>query len=228
MRVLITRPDDPHDPYIARVRALGAEPLSYPLYHIEPLAADIDLTGIRALVFTSAHGAASFAAQSARRDLPVYAVGPQTAQAARDAGFTIVRHANGTAADMMGLIPDDVGAVLYGRGAEIAYPVADTLARRHIPVREAILYKTAPIEPLRPVPPCDGVLFFSARTVQAFVDCVIKQGLSHNFAATKALCLGEGMVEFLSPLPWAAIEVARQPDRAGMLALMEKNIIGHK
>ncbi len=228
MRMLVTRPADRDDPYMALVRELGGEPVSYPLYKIEPLKTDVDLAGIMALVFTSAHGAVSFAAQSSQRDLPVYAVGPQTADAARTAGFADTAYANGTAADLVRLIPDGIGPVLYGRGAEISYPVADTLAARGISVKEVILYKTVPIEPLPPVPPADIVLFFSARTAQAFADMIVKQRVSDNLRQTKALCIGAGMVEFLRDLPWASVRVAEQPDRAGMTALIDDEMIGHK
>ena len=87
MRVLITRPREDATPLAAELAALGHETLIEPLLTIVPRRdAEIDLQDVQALVFTSANGARVFAGLSPRRDLPVYAVGGSTAQAAGGAG----------------------------------------------------------------------------------------------------------------------------------------------
>ncbi len=58
-----------------------------------PLALD----GAQAILATSANGVRALARRSRARDLPVFAVGPQTAEAAREAGFANVKSADGDA-----------------------------------------------------------------------------------------------------------------------------------
>ena len=83
-----------------RVQALGFTPLIAPLLAVQSLSPSIDLDGMGSLAFTSVNGVASFAALSVERDLPVFAVGDATAQAARDAGFATVVSASGDVEDL--------------------------------------------------------------------------------------------------------------------------------
>lgn len=225
MRVLVTRGDADAQPYADHIRARGAEPVIFPLYTVEPVVADMEnLSPYDALTFTSAHAIHQFCALSSRRDVPVYAVGPQSAAVACGYGFSDVQYAAGTGTDLAALLNDSSGRLLYGRAEEISYPLGESLRAKGRDVQEIILYKTVPVIATALPLKIDMALFFSAGAARIFVDFVQKQGVSHNFEQTKALCLGAGMVEFLTPVPWAAIEVADSPDRAGMLALIDTNL----
>lgn len=225
MRVLITRPGSEARPYMEFVRTHGGEPVAYPLYRYESVAGAVpDLSKIEALVFTSARGIGEFCARCDERALPVYVVGPQSAAAAREAGFETIHSAPEGAADLVSVITHR--QLFYGRGAEIAFPLADALRARGCAVREAVLYKTVPEQTILPLPGIDLAAFFSARACALFADMVKNQGLGAALSETKALCLGPGMVEFLSFLPWKAVCVAPRPDRAGMMSLIEEQITG--
>lgn len=226
MRVVVTRTPDDALPYMEHVRALGGEPVCFPLFTIEPVADTLpDLSGVRSLIFTSRYGVERFAALEPERRWPVFTVGPQTAQAARQAGFSDIYIApEGYAYSMVDAITPDNAPLFYGRARDAAFPVAAALAEKGVEVRESILYaarRTA-------LPPrwegADIVLFFSARGARIFMEYVEKQGVSKELARTKALCLGAGMIESLSRVPWRAVEAAATPDRAGMLALLDKNM----
>ena len=104
MGVLITRPR--HDAEaVARVLATrGVESLIEPLLEITNLPqAALDLDGVQAVLLTSANGARALAQATTRRDLTVLAVGPATAAAASDAGFTQVETAAGDVNALAGL-----------------------------------------------------------------------------------------------------------------------------
>src|SRR5262249_3430191 len=102
LRALVTRPEEDAAPLAAALAERGIDVTLEPLLSIHPLPdAPIDLTGVQALLFTSANGARSFAELAGGRglpgwrDLPAFAVGDATATAARNAGFAHVESAGG-------------------------------------------------------------------------------------------------------------------------------------
>ncbi|MBL8670540.1 MAG: uroporphyrinogen-III synthase [Alphaproteobacteria bacterium] len=115
--LVVTRPLDDAIPVAERLRAAGFKVLIEPMLSIRfRPGTGIDLTGVRALLFTSANGVRSFvhafvtaeskAAERPRADvrlrdaadalaLTVYTTGDATAAVAREAGFGTVRSAQG-------------------------------------------------------------------------------------------------------------------------------------
>lgn len=113
-----------------------------PLLEMVPVGDMPDIRGMAGLIFTSRYAVEIFARLSPRRDLPCYAVGPATAAAARDSGFT-VRQADGDAPALVALIKKDRpgGPLLHLRGAHMAYDIAGALNEAGVPTSEAVLYK---------------------------------------------------------------------------------------
>src|ERR1700742_3714197 len=102
MRILVTRPLEDGTEIARLLAARGHQALLAPL--LEPhfqdgplLEAGTDLDGVAAILATSANGIRALGPRTARRDIPIFAVGPQTAKEARDAGFTNVHNADGDA-----------------------------------------------------------------------------------------------------------------------------------
>src|SRR4051812_35315276 len=91
---------------------------------IAPVAdAKFDPASFDAIIMTSGNAARALTAHPLLRrslELPVFAVGEQTAQAARNAGFSRVVSADGDAADLLNLIRDQGGAarLLYLAGSD--------------------------------------------------------------------------------------------------------------
>src|SRR3974390_940486 len=86
MRILITRPVEDAEAIAARLAELGHDTVVAPLLTIRYLDRAVPLEGVQAILATSANGVRAFSRLSARRDLPLFAVGPQTAEEARRAG----------------------------------------------------------------------------------------------------------------------------------------------
>src|SRR5690606_27759634 len=83
-RVWVTRAEPGAGRTAERLAALGFEPMVVPLLAIRPLPCPPpDLTGMAALAFTGRNGVDAFAALTAERGLPVFAVGDATAERAR-------------------------------------------------------------------------------------------------------------------------------------------------
>ncbi len=91
-RVLVTRSEPGASETAERLIARGHAPIVEPVFAVEPIA--VDLPPCDALAFTSANAARVFARLDPRRDLPVFAVGARTAEAAREMGFAQVRSAD--------------------------------------------------------------------------------------------------------------------------------------
>lgn len=92
-RLLVLRPEPGLSRTIERAQSMGLEAVAAPLFAIEAVAWEApDPARFDAILVGSAnafgHGGAQLAGMSA---LPVHAVGEQTARAAREAGFTVVR-----------------------------------------------------------------------------------------------------------------------------------------
>jgi uroporphyrinogen-III synthase len=225
MRVLVTRPLDDANETAALLRARGHEPVVAPLLEVHyhdghPL----HLNGIQGLLATSANGVRAFARRTSRRDFPVFAVGSQTAQAARDAGFDTVHNADGNANTLAQTVqatarPLD-GPLLHAAGAEAEGRLAAALTVAGFTVRTEVLYDVPSVADLPPAardafPTLDAVLIFSARSAQAFVDCATRAGLTP--VNLIAVAISAAAAKPLSALAFREVRVAAHPNQGSVL-----------
>lgn len=227
MRVLITRPREDGEAIAARLTALGHQPLTAPL--LEPRlfsGPPLDLSGIAAILATSANGVRALAGRTARRDIAILAVGPQTTQEARDAGFTHVENADGDARALAAAVPRwiaaDAGALLHVCGEESAGNLAADLSARGYDVRRATLY-AVDVVPLTPQAcaavrhgAVEAVLLFSPRSARIFVE----QAADLPLERLTAFCISPATAAMLPPERFAAIRVAAAPNQEALLALL--------
>lgn len=226
--VLITRPEEEYADTASMVTALGYQPVACPMLKVETITADFsDIQKFQALIFTSAGALPPFCAQCDVRDIAVYTVGDVTAERARQAGFTKVTSAGADLAALEVLLRSEnlsgEEPVLHVSGVDIvrAIDVPNLTVERRVVYRAGILDhlpESAQME-IRSASPA-FVLFYSARTAQAFAEAIKKDRLAHQLMSTKALCLSDSMVESLRDLPWRGIRVSSRPDRAGMQELL--------
>ena len=130
----------------------GHEALIEPLLEItlaEASALPLELDAFQALLVTSANGLRAFAALTERRDLPVFAVGPASAEAATAAGFARVESAEGDVDDLIRLVRDrlspDEGVLLHGAGKTLAGDLKGELEAAGFTVTRAVLYTAASV-----------------------------------------------------------------------------------
>src|SRR4051812_38556786 len=144
MKILLTRPREDAEETARLLAAQGHEPLVAPLlatnFHDGP---PLSLAGIQAVLATSANGVRALAGRTQERQVPLFAVGPQTAQAATDAGFTQVRNADGNAERLGQSAQDwaraDQGTLLHVHGGPGPSTLAESLRRSGFKVQEEIL-----------------------------------------------------------------------------------------
>lgn len=232
MRLLVTRPREDAETFAAVLKERGHEAVVAPLLelHFTP-GAEISLADVQAVLASSANGIRGFAARSPERNLPVYVVGPQTAEAARQSGFADVISADGDAADLIARVvqrtnPAD-GKLLHAAGAETAGRIKQALEARGYEVDATILYEAVPVESLPAnagealrTDMLDGVLMFSPRTARIFAALVIKDGLAQNCRRLDAFCISAATAASLSLLVFARLAVAGSPNQAAMLDLL--------
>ena len=240
MRVLITRPREDAAPLAAELATLGHESLIEPLLTIMPRRdAEIDLQGVQALAFTSANGARVFAGLSPRQDLPVFAVGDSTTEAARGAGFAEVESAGGDVEALAALIAARLdpaaGAVFHGAAHHVAGDLQGRLEAAGFAVRRFVLYDAEPIPAFSPAAVAalrdgsiDAILFFSPRTGETFVRLMSEAKLTHAYGRWHAICLSQAVADRVGGVPWRSLQVAGRPTRAGLLdslaAVADRNV----
>lgn len=232
MRVLITRPRDEAETFAGQLGRLGVESDVEPLLEIRPrTGAALDLAGVQALLLTSANGARALEAATARRDLPVLAVGDATARAARAAGFVDVTVADGTVEKLAELarvrLKPEAGRLLHVAGSAVAGDLGGALTKAGFRVDRAVLYDAVTATELTPAARAalaanrlDAVAFFSPRTAATFVSLARRAGLEPRLARLDALCLSRAVAEAASAVAWRSIKVAAAPELAALLDLV--------
>ena len=223
MRVWVTRAQPAAETTADRLRAMGHDPIVGPLLVVSPEAAVADLTGVAALVFTSANAVPFFASLTPRRDLVVYAVGAATAWAARAAGFSDVIASDGDVAALAHrIIGDDIpdGLVLHPGALEPAADLAALLTARGIEARNLPVYRTDAVAALPPAvtTPPDAVLLHSpkaARTLAGLIPATWPEAMD-------ALALSPACGAPLVGHGFRRLEAARRPSEADLLGLLAR------
>lgn len=233
MRLLVTRPEPDNERTAAALRALGHQVTLAPLLRVEPLSdAALGEGPWAAVLITSANGARAIATHPRRGELlrlPVLAVGQASAAAARHAGFTDVTSADGDGGDLARLaavrFAGSTRPLLYLAGEERARDLGAELARAGLTVATAAIYRTVKARTLPDEASTalrsgavDGVLHFSRRSVESYLDCT--RELAGAALAPVQYCLSPRAAEPLRAAGAGQIRIADKPDEAGMLALV--------
>lgn len=228
--ILITRPAEDAVPLVDDLRAAGLDGLIEPMLRIEPVPdAAVDLSGCRAILFTSANGVRAFAALSPRRDLPVLTVGAVSAKAARAVGFEDVEAAGGDV-DLLAMkvrarFEPGSAPLFHAAGSVTAGDLKAGLQADGYTVRRVSLYNAEAASGLSEA--CRtaldtgriaGVTFFSPRTAATFVRLLRKEGRAFRARTVWALCLSTAVADAVGAVTWAGTRVADVPDTSAMVA----------
>jgi uroporphyrinogen-III synthase len=233
MRLLVTRPEPDNERTASELRARGHQVLLAPMLRVE-MVRDSELGSgpFAGVLFTSSNGARAIANHNRRAELivlPALAVGASSAQAARDAGFADVTSADGDGGDLARLAASRfAGAaapLLYPAGEERARELGGLLAASGIAVVTAVVYRTVKADAFPAIVSkamaersLDGVLHFSQRSVEAYLDCAASQ---HEAAlAPIHYCLSARAAEPLRRAGASRILLADRPEEARLLALV--------
>ena len=234
MRVLVTRPEPGASETARRLTAMGHEPAVLPLTEIRrlDLTDPPDARDFDAVVATS--GAALRSAPPALLasllDLPLFAVGDATAEAARKAGFARAESASGDspalAAQVVLTLPEG-SRIVYLCGRVRTGDLAERLRKAGFAVATVETYDTLPIEfqsseigELLEARPVDAVLLYSANAAVLFARLLASREAGPLVRAARLLCMSARAAQALPESARARSEIARTPDEPALLRLL--------
>jgi uroporphyrinogen-III synthase len=206
-RLLIVRPEPGASATLAMARQMDLDAVAIPLFAVQPVPWDaVDPEDFSGIVATSAnafrHGGAQL---ESLKSLPVHAVGDATAQAARDAGFTVTTIGEGGRLELGERLP--IGRMLHLAGAD------------HLPVDSAEAVAVYASRAVDPPPPIDAagavVVVHSPRAGKRLSELVEDRATTAIAAISEkaAVACGAG---------WEHIEIASLPREPALLALAAK------
>jgi uroporphyrinogen-III synthase len=234
VHLLVTRPQPDAERTASALRAKGHAVTIAPLLHMETLAdAELGAGPWAAIVVTSANAARAIVAHkrfAELRELPVLAIGAHSAQAMRSAGFANVSSAEGAATDLTRLAAERLKhgePLLYLAGADRSSDIAGDLASQNFLVRTVVIYHTVQEITLPAVAAevlkgsVDGVLHFSRRSAEAYVNATRSAGLS-ELAIKKLMhfCLSAQVAEPLTQAGAVSVHIAQEPTERALLSLL--------
>jgi uroporphyrinogen-III synthase len=235
MRLIVTRPEPDGARTAAALRARGHQAELVPLLRVEPcLDAELGPAPWGAVLITSPNAARAVASHRRKAellDLPVFAVGRRSAQAARSAGFSDVESADGDAQDLARLVAARAAPgrpLLYLAGEDRAADLAGVLAARGLATHTAVVYRAVAESRFPPAVRdalaagrIDGVLHYSRRSAQAFGAAMRAAGIDINSLKTKHYCLSAPIADALRQAGFAAVVVAERPDEPALFRLLD-------
>lgn len=235
MRLLVTRPIDDSERLAERLRAMGHEAVVAPLMIVDIQGGPPpELARAQAILATSANGVRAFARRSPLRDIAFYAVGPQTAEVARTAGFAHVVSANGDAVALCELVTAKLnpanGALFHAAGAETTGRLRQRLEAHGFTVQTETLYEARAVDAL-PSPAAEalahdtlgGIMVFSPRSAAILTALVTAANLAAHCGRLEAYCISAAAAEPLAPLGLRRLAVAGAPNEDAILALVDGN-----
>ena len=230
--ILITRPREEAEDFARELEAEGLTCLIEPMLEIEPVSFEIPaISDFQALIFTSANALKIFGDHAALRTMPIYVVGPNTQNIAKELRFEDI-HSAPTAAELAECIKRGVGdksrVLLHVRGRDTSYDMAEDLESDGYSVESLVVYEAEKRTVLSEVgsnairnSDISAVTFFSKRTAESFMACAEKANLGNDLNHIKALCISDSVVKCVQPEKWQEAYAAEAPDRAGMITLIK-------
>ncbi len=241
MRLLVTRPATDAAKIAKRLRGLGHSVHIAPLIQIHylqnilwpdkpPMAFAItSANGVRALIKLEKEFQLKY--KQKPQNVPVFAVGPTTAKAARIGGWREVFISEGTVSALIETIASEysaqgvaslsaskvkaAGKTLWHISGDItAGNLVGGLQERGLPARrislyEAVAAKTMPQRIMQRLSSYEGVLLYSKRSARIFTDLTKSQGIKPI-----AYCLSQPIADEVRALGYETIIAATPTDRA--------------
>ncbi len=232
LRVLVTRPQPAADRTAAALRAAGHDPVVAPVMRIRPTETPLpDLTAVQAVICTSANAVRVLSERTNARDVPLFAVGAETAREAHAQGFETVMAGPGDARGLARLVEAEArpenGPLLHLHGAVIALDIAEALAQKGFLVASQVLYEAVAEDALPAavrsalVSGLDAVLLFSARSARVLIALIEAAGETDACRTLHAVCMSEAVAE-AARRRFEHVTIADHPTLAAMLAALPR------
>ncbi len=243
MRLIVTRPQPEAERTAAALRRAGHAVEVAALLRIESIpAAELGSGPWSALVVTSANALRALDAHPRRAELldqllglRVFAVGRRTAAAARAAGFADAEAAGGNVQELAQRLrawakaePAGRDPLLYLAGEDRSGDLPAALAAAGQSVTTVVVYRAvkadkfpAAIAEALSAGQIEGVLHFSRRSAEAYIDCARAGGMLAQALAVTHFCLSAPIAEPLLAEGAKRTRIAPHPEETALIALVE-------
>jgi uroporphyrinogen-III synthase len=205
-----------------------------PLLQIEGVAFALAREQPGGVIMTSANAARAVAAHPERAKLTAlvaFTVGHHTAGAARDAGFGEIGSADGDRDALIALVRARQSGketpLLYLAGEDRAGDLAGDLAAHGIRVLTVTAYRAVKAVQFPDAVTAalargelDGVLHFSRRTAQAYLDCAARGKVLDSALQPLHFCLSRQISEPLAVAGATAIRTPSHPNEAALVEIV--------
>jgi uroporphyrinogen-III synthase len=229
MRLLVTRPEPDATRSANLLRALGHDVLVAPVLMTQTI--EVEIAGPYAAVLMTSANAARAAAHTHLRQLPVFAVGDRTAEAARAGGHASVVSAGGALPELVQLIATHLGAssgrLLYLAGEDRSGDLGGELAAHGITVDTVVVYRALAAEKLPPelgealsAGQLDAALHYSPRSAATLRRLAGEAGAVNALLGLTHYCLSEAVAAPLRDAGAQRILVAPRPDETALFGLI--------
>ena len=207
--------------------------IAVPVMHAEQQPFNVpDAALFQAIIFTSRHAVAALTdvfRHVSLRSLPVYAVGRNTALAARHAGFEQVTSGPGDGKGLLTLMTanlrQDAGKILWPRASKISFDIASHLIRFGFSVQQIPVYTMTPTASYAAnlsvrLDACSSaaVVAMSARSMALFSEALDNQEFTDQRKIITVIA-GSAPIAAAAGPGWAEIIVAKAPRRSRILAI---------
>ena len=216
--IFVIRPEPGLQSTLALGREMGLAIIGRPLFEVHPVGWDApDASDFDALLLGSAnalrHGGGAL---EGLQSLPVHAVGEATADAAREAGFTVAHVGKGGLQEVVDAAKTPIRFLRLAGAEHVALDLPD-----------GVEVDTREVYAVRPIPLTGGdeislrasdavVLLHSAAAARHFAAEMDRRALDRG--AISLACLGPRIADAAGK-GWARCESAPQPDDASLLEL---------
>jgi uroporphyrinogen-III synthase len=239
MVVLVTRPHPGNQNTASALRKRGFEVLSAPVLKFEAVPFHYDMDArCSAVIVTSANALLGIEPQLKGHrllELPLFAVGDTTAEAARRAGFTHVISASGDAAALRDAVLASVeagqlnkaGALLYLAGGDLARDLAGELGEHGLRVITCTTYRMVPLKGLAlevreafAANRIEAVLHYSQRSARAFLDAARSDGVEISALSIVQCCMSDAVASVVREAGATQVVVAASPDEEALFVAL--------
>ena len=231
MRVLVLRPQKDAEQTAKRLNAHGYEAIIAPLLRVKPLEiCSPDFASCNAIIATSANAFRCLPGTylDKIKSIPCFTVGSQTTEAAQNYGLNQVTSASGDAAALVKLVKtnlltsshlmyitgqprkSDLEISLLRHGFNVSiYETYKTEAVAHLPQKAVAAFKQG----------VDVILHFSRHSAEIAMTLFEEAGLMHELQTARHICISSDTANGLYGC--AHMQIAKKPDQAAMLDLLE-------
>ena len=243
MAILVTRPAPDNETTARSLAARGFSALLSPTLRFEVMPFyDDHGAAYDGVILTSANAVRALEDHEFKKrlaDLPSFAVGEHTAEAARLAGFKNIISAKGDAGALRDAVMKSAArktikkdaTLCYLAGADLARNLAAELGERGFTIITHTAYRMIPVlsfpekvtEAFR-TGGVEAVLHFSRRSARAFLDASRAGGVEISALALPQYCISDAVGMVVRDAGAMQVAIAREPNENALLDALAKGL----